>query len=684
MNKLYIKILVLILGIIFLAGCAYYNTFYNAQQYFKKARKQIENNKSQSQQGGISTEARQNLNQAITKSKKVLFKYPDSRWADNAQYLLAIANYYKGNYRSAKEEFEKFLFDYPESDLRIKGNIWYGKTLWNLGQKDAALQQWETTADKIKTDEVLGELYFLMGESFREKQQLDSAVIYYKKVSDLKKSERRADALFNLVDITIDKNQNAQAEKYLDELADMVLMPKEEDRMQVLQIEVYRKQGQYAKAREIINKKLNSENFKEIWGALELQLALIIKEEGDLDRAVSRLENVTENYKNTGESAHAYYLLGEIFAFQKKDYEKAINYYSKVGKEDNQSQFKSDAQDKKNILTEFQKKNNELATTDELIMKIENRAPESDSLVSDSAMTDSLSREELKKQAEKDQEVSAQNVDTLQTYEKYYRLQYEIAEIYYFDLNMKDTAKTIFRKVANSYKYNPYISKAIYALYYINQEEGNPGRAEYYKQRLEKEYPESPYLAYINQGKVPVPEKEKKAKNLYQKAEEYIEETPDTSIKIFKDLIQKYPATDYSEKGALGIAWLYQNKLYSADSALKWYKYYQEKYPEGEEIKFVNASIKEINDVIKAMQPDTSSGDSIQTADSLASDVEQDSVTAEPDSLIPREPSVVKDTSGVKREKPIIKREEPIPREEKKRPPVDPELKKNLPDTTKQ
>jgi len=684
MNKFYNKILILILGIIFLAGCAYYNTFYNAQQYFKKARKQIENNKSQSRQRGISTEARQNLNQAITKSKKVLFKYPDSRWADNAQYLLAISNYYKGNYRNAKEQFEKFMFEYPESDLRIKGNIWYGKTLWNLGQKDAALQQWETTASKIKTDEVLGELYFLMGESFREKQQIDSAVIYYEKVSDLKKSERRADAFFNLVDIAINKNKNAQAEKYLNKLSDMVLMPKEEDRMQVLQIEVYRKQEQYAKAQEIINKKLNSENFKEIWGALELQLALIIKEEGDLDKTISRLENVTENYKNTRESAHAYYLLGEIFAFQKQDYEKAINYYSKVGKEDNQSQFKSEAQDKKNILTEFQKKNNELATTEELIMKIENRSPESDSIVSDSAMTDSLSREELKKQAEKDQEVSAQNVDTLQTYEKYFRLQYEIAEIYYFDLNMKDTAKTIYRRVANSYKYNPYVSKAIYALYYINQKESNPGRAEYYKQRLEQEYPESPYLAYINKGKVPVPEKEKKAKNLYQKAEEYIEETPDTSIKIFKDLIQKYPATDYSEKGALGIAWLYQNKLYSADSALKWYKYYQEKYPEGKEIKFVNSSIKEINDVIKAMQPDTSSGDSIQTADSLASGVEQDSVTAEPDSLIPRDPSVAKDTSGVKREKPIIKREEPIPSEEKKRPPVDPELKKNLPDTTKQ
>ena len=111
MNKFYNKILILILGIIFLAGCAYYNTFYNAQQYFKKARKQIENNKSQSRQRGISTEARQNLNQAITKSKKVLFKYPDSRWADNAQYLLAISNYYKGNYRNAKEQFEKFMFE---------------------------------------------------------------------------------------------------------------------------------------------------------------------------------------------------------------------------------------------------------------------------------------------------------------------------------------------------------------------------------------------------------------------------------------------------------------------------------------------------------------------------------------------------------------------------------------------
>lgn len=677
MNMQKHKFLLSLLIFILLSGCAYYNTFYNAQQYFKQAQKQIRQNKDQE---GLSSEARQNLDKAISKSRKVLIKYPDSRWADNAQYLVAIASFHKGNYTFAKKEFEKFLFEYPESNLRIKANIWYGKTLWNMGQKDAALQQWESTAEKIKTDEVLGELYYLMGESFREKNRLDSAVVYYRKTSKLKKSERRTEALFNLVDIAISKGHNQEAATYLDQLSDMVLMPEQSNKMQVLQVEVYRKQGKYEKARNVIYKKLNSENFKDIWGALELQLALMLESEGNIEKAISKLEYITENYKKTTESARAFYELGEIYTFNKRDYEKAVEYYSSVSKESNQSEYKEEANKKKTILNKIQKKSDEFNQTQELINRLENKTSAIDSTELSEAESDTLSREELKQKVEEQKEEQAQQIDTLATYDKYYRLPYEMAEIYYFDLNLQDTARTIYRNIANSYKYNPYVSKAIYALYYLNIREGKDERAAYYKQRLEQEYPDSPYLFFIKEDKIPEPQRKLEAENIFVEAENRLESSPDTSINIFKDVVKKYPDTEYAPKGALNIAWLFQNRFYSPDSALKWYHFYVDSFPQAESIKYAQSNINKLNKVIEAMRPDTTDSTAVMdstvvdsTSDSLSvsgnTTSVQDTTSAEkPDTLKAekeKEPPRVIDRvprrkeEDIKEPKPPIKRESP-------------------------
>lgn len=644
------KILSLIF-LFFLASCAYYNTFYNAKYYFNEAQKIMRKTENKEK---MDAQAIENLDKAISKSKKVLYKYPDSRWSDNAQYIIAISTFYKGNYESAREEFESFLYEYPESKLQTKANIWYGKTLWNLDQKEAARREWKTAAREIESDKLMSELFFLIGDSFRENNRLDSAATYYKKVVNLKKNDRRVESLFHLVNISLKKKRNEEAVEYLNQLSDMVLMPEELNRLQVLQIKIYRQQEDYEKARTVINKKLNSESFKEIWGALELQLALIYKEEGNIEKALSRLNNITENYKNTEEAAHAYYLLGESNTFMKQNYDQAAEYYAQVPKASSKSEYANEAREKNKILTEFKDKNQSYHATQDLINLIENKTSALDSMVLDSLESDSLSREDLKKKVEEQKEAKVREIDTLATYEKYYRLQYEIAEIYYFELNLQDTARTIYQRIANNYKYNPYVSKSIYALYFLNKMENKQGQAKYYRQRLEQEFPDSPYLSFIKNGELPQEQKELAAQNLFHKAERYIAQKPDSSVQIFKEVVKRYPQTEYSKKGVLNLGWLYNNRFYLADSALKWFNYYKTNYPEGEEIDYVNTKIAELNAIVKQLNEVENNTDSVennQTPDSLETSSEssppQDSLGTTdvlPDSLAPQGGSQPKST----------------------------------------
>jgi len=80
----YHKFILLSLVLIMLSSCAYYNTFYNAEQYFAEAQKVTHEN----QLDQVSKEELTLYSKAIEKSKKLLQKYPDSKYRDDAQFIL--------------------------------------------------------------------------------------------------------------------------------------------------------------------------------------------------------------------------------------------------------------------------------------------------------------------------------------------------------------------------------------------------------------------------------------------------------------------------------------------------------------------------------------------------------------------------------------------------------------------
>ncbi len=131
------------------SGCAYYNSYYNANKSYKKAIKIIENSNSTTVPGTAVSE----FNIAIAKASRVLELYPNSRWADDAVLIIGKSFYYTGQNEEAKLKFHELILNFPYSGLVPETRLLYVKTLLADGQLELAEFELNqiVTAEKVKS-----------------------------------------------------------------------------------------------------------------------------------------------------------------------------------------------------------------------------------------------------------------------------------------------------------------------------------------------------------------------------------------------------------------------------------------------------------------------------------------------------------------------------------------------------
>ena len=100
----------LCLSALFLAGCAYYNTFYNAKAAYADGLKLVESNNAAA--------AKPRFEAAIKKSAAVIKNYPKSQWVDDALFLVGECYYQLGEYPKAIVKFDNLEAAFPNSSFR--------------------------------------------------------------------------------------------------------------------------------------------------------------------------------------------------------------------------------------------------------------------------------------------------------------------------------------------------------------------------------------------------------------------------------------------------------------------------------------------------------------------------------------------------------------------------------------
>jgi len=560
-----------LLCILSIFGCAYFNTFYNAQQYYKAAEKiRLEKYGQALPSNGIDA-----YMSAIKKSTIVLEKYPDSRFRRPAMILMAKSRFHIREYNLSRQIFLQLKEEYPQESS--EADYWLSLCKWKQGKFQPALNELTAQLQIVDDLELKARMYFSMADIYLETNQDDQAMQYLVQGAELMNDRNeRAEIYFRLTDLAIAAEDYELAIEACRNVIRNSLTSKRVVDANLNLVKIYRMQEDWDEVSSLIKKLLSDESFTAIWAKLELELAKLDLANDDAESAISRLEGLTADYARTESSAEAYFLLGEYAVMHTHDFEAALKSFKQVTKEYGKTPFKKRAQVREKEINTF------LATL-EKISSFRETVTNTDSLDID---TTSITEE-----VSKDNDAYAASL-------------YSAGELWAFHFDNPDSALSYFFEIADSLNVLEWTPKATYTLVYLLNDAELEEESTFYKESLLAKYPKSEYAQNI-----------RKTYNIEQQADpNYLKLLKAESIKILDektaiDTYREIAAVDSTEeiglKAVYALAYYYDLSAVIPDSALKYYQWMESRYPQSESFLQVRQRYETMIQLVASMKQDT-------------------------------------------------------------------------------
>jgi len=312
--------LLLLVGFIGLQSCAYYNTFYNAEEYYAAAQKLTRENQTES----VSREEINLYSKAIEKSKKLLTKYPESKYRDDAQFIIAKAYYYKGDFLLAKRYFEDLSSLYSNSPHAKEVPLWLGRCLLKTGDMEMARYEASRILRADSERALQADALLLMGEIAVQQDSLVLAENYLEQVIDRSPDGfTKAQAQFQVGKMRENKMDYEGALTAYETVSKF--KPSESLKVEAIirQTSMLKALNRDEDAVAMIQDMLLSDKFVDIRGQLEVELGKLYLVMDEIDRATTKLTTIVEDYNRTEVAAEASYYLGELYLTKQFNYAEA-------------------------------------------------------------------------------------------------------------------------------------------------------------------------------------------------------------------------------------------------------------------------------------------------------------------------------------------------------------------------
>ena len=518
-NSKFIKYLCLLL---FLKGCAYFNTFYNAEEHFQTAERiRIENLGNQ-----IPSRAILEYEKAIEKSDKVLSDFSDSRYVNQAKLLKGKSHFFRREYNSAVSVFNELKLE--EDVLYSQEAIyWLALCKWKDLKPLPAIKDLENIVQKVDNKDFQSNVYLSIGEIYLSINNTMSAFDNFEKGAKLSKNRNlREQIYFQIAEISFDeKNFEKALESYQNVLSNTISITRIQDsNLKIAQI--YRLTGEIEQSVAKIKDLIIDEDFESIKPDLDLELTKIELGRGKVNFAIENLDRIGQDYKNTKTAIEAYYILSNIYLSNPNiDYKKAQFFMNESMKQNTNSPFK--------VLID--KKREDV-----------NKLIELESLLN--------------------------NADQLKKAE----ILFNSGQILAFNLASYNEAKNYFNNIINNFEDSDYFRQSIFALYVINKKLQN-NESLIYKNRILKEFPNSDFAKYIiNNDNLDI---DHSPSNLLRQAEDLRQEDMVGSIALYKKVLSINESTQSSKIAAYYLGMYYDYEIVKLDSAKYYYEFVAKQHP---------------------------------------------------------------------------------------------------------
>jgi tetratricopeptide (TPR) repeat protein len=596
MNSIFLpKTLFFVVIFLCSGGCAYYNTFYNAQQYYEEAEKI----RLQKEGKTIPITALDKYGKTIQKCQKVLSDYPESKFRTDAFLLMAKSKFYRKDYDLAIDDIR--IVAQEGNDNQIE-EAQYLRALckWKKGNAQTGINELTILLNISPSKEIQSKCHLSLAEIAQELKDSDLAMSHLLDGAKLTKSRdqkgviygRLAEMAFNKEDYDIAKDS------YANVITNSLSKEKIENaHLQLLKI--LRIQKNYKAASRKIKGMLTDDKFKRIAGNLELELVQLYRAQGEISEIETRLESIVNDYPRTPVSAEAYYLLGKIYTSQKWDLKKAKEYFDQVSKESSKSLFSPMGKSLSKAIGTYQEAQKDLETHLTILTQDTTQiSTESDTSVFDPETGEAII-ETLNPL------VSAVTPD--RTIPELY---YQLADLEAFSFKRYAQGIQYLNQINSEYPESPFHAKSIFTMAFMFENMADSVNAQSTRDHLLESFPNSEYAAYISED-VKVEKKEQEI--LYSKAESQVTSNPDNAIQLLKESISLDEKSDLAVSAAYTISYYYDQSA-EIDSALKYYQWIQDNHPRSDQslsaakrvqtLQMVLSSIDTVTDSISIIRDD--------------------------------------------------------------------------------
>ena len=532
-NSKFIKYLCLLL---FLKGCAYFNTFYNAEEHFETAERiRIENLGSK-----IPSRAIQEYGKAIEKSEKVLREYSDSRYVKDARLLKGKSHYFRREYDSAVSIFSQLI---QEEGFDLEARYWLALCKWRDFKPQPAINDLEALISKVESDEFKSRIFLSLGEIYLSIDNSEYAYDNFDKGANLSKNRLlREEVYFQIAEISF---QNTDFDKALDSyqkvLSNTISITRIQDsNLKIVQI--YRLRGDLEKSATKIQELLIDEDFNSIKAELDLELTKIEFDRGKIDFAIQNYDRIGKDYPNTQTAIEAYYLLSEIYLSSSNiDFEKVQFFMNESMRQNTNSSFKQIINKRRNDVSR-------LIQLDAELQKLK----------------------------------SSQKAENL----------FLSGQILAFNLAKYAESKTYFEEIVTKHQSSNYYSQSLFALYTINIKIGDDQYLNY-RDRILTNYPNSDFAKYIISSEsidlVHLPSK------TLTEAEQLRDKDLNQSINLYKKVMSIDKSSDSSKIASYYLGMYYDYELSLTDSAKYYYQFVSENFPSSSQAETANKRLEALN-----------------------------------------------------------------------------------------
>ena len=564
---------------IYLLSCAYFNTFYNAEQYFKRAEK-IRLEKAGET---IPVSAVDSYSKVIEKSRLVLEEYPDTRYRKNALLLIGKAHFYRQEYRLAESTFQQFADEFGETHPFEKV-YWQAMVKWKQGKSQAALETLTSNLVESLSNDQKAKVHLSISEILLELNEDKSALENLLNGAELTSdADQRGQIYYRISVLAFDKKDYELALSANKSVIRYSLSKKRIEEANLQIVRIHRLLGNWDVVMSEIKSILIDDRFTRIHGNLELELVRLYQMQGKNDMAKNRLESIIKDYARSRNSAEAYFLLGEIAMNEDWDLDDADKKFSQVSKEYQKSQYTPTANLRVKQIKSYKDSQTSIATLLETFSNTQ----------TDSTNSDSITANEV------------QTADLLPNYESLANHYYNMGELEAFHFNRPAESISRFMNIIDSLPNTEQYAKALFTAAYLTMEQDDTTKAIALRDTLLDKFPRSEFADYmrVHYG---MDNLDGSSNQLFRQGELGWQSDPEGALDTFKQILRQDKSSDVAARSAMFIAVMYDRHFSQADSANYYYEWLQSHKPKSEQAQATINRYEELQQMLSMMnQVDT-------------------------------------------------------------------------------